>query len=57
MLCDSLRGREFRGEWVCVYVWLSPFAVLLELSQYCYKYITYIYFHLCWVLFAVRAFL
>ena len=28
-------GREFRGEWICVYVWLSPFAVRLTLSQHC----------------------
>ena len=26
---------EFGGEWVHVYVWLSPFAVHLELSQHC----------------------
>ena len=26
---------EFRGEWIHVYVWLSPFAVHLKLSQHC----------------------
>ena len=28
-------GGEFRGEWIQVYVWLSPFAVHLKLSQHC----------------------
>ena len=28
-------GGEFGGEWIHVYVWLSPFAVLLKLSRYC----------------------
>ena len=28
-------GREFRGEWIHVYIWLSPFAVHLKLSQHC----------------------
>ena len=28
-------GRERRGEWIHVYVWLSPFAVHLKLSQHC----------------------
>ena len=28
-------GGEFGGEWVHVYAWLRPFAVHLELSQYC----------------------
>ena len=28
-------GGEFRGEWIHVYVWLSPFPVLLKLSD-CY---------------------
>ena len=28
-------GREFAGEWIYVYVWLSPFAVHLKLSQHC----------------------
>ena len=28
-------GGEFREEWIHVYVWLSPFAVHLKLSQYC----------------------
>ena len=31
-----LMGGEFGGEWICVYVWLSPFTVHLKLSQYCY---------------------
>ena len=26
---------EFWGEWIHVYVWLSPFAVHLKLSQCC----------------------
>ena len=30
-----LMGGEFGGEWICVYVWLSPFTVHLKLSQYC----------------------
>ena len=28
-------GGGFRGEWICVYVWLNPFAVHPKLSQYC----------------------
>ena len=28
-------GVEFRGEWILVYVWLSPFAVYQKLSQHC----------------------
>ena len=28
-------GGEFEGEWIHVYVWLSPFAVHLKLSQHC----------------------
>ena len=28
-------GGEFRGEWIHAYVWLSPFAVYLKLSQHC----------------------
>ena len=35
MLCGSLDGRKFGGEWIHVYVWLSPFAVHLKLSQHC----------------------
>ena len=27
-------GEEFGGEWIHVYVWLSPFAVHLKLSQH-----------------------
>ena len=29
-----MRGRP-RGEWIHVYVWPSPFPVLLKLTQYC----------------------
>ena len=25
---------EFGGEWICVYEWLSPFAIYLKLSQH-----------------------
>ena len=28
-------GGEFGGEWIHVYVWLSPFAVRLKLLQHC----------------------
>ena len=28
-------GGKFRGECIHVYVWLSPFAVHLKLSQHC----------------------
>ena len=28
-------GVEFGGEWIHVYVWLSPFAIHLEHSQHC----------------------
>ena len=28
-------GVEFGGEWIHVYLWLSPFAVHLKLSQHC----------------------
>ena len=28
-------GGESGGEWIHVYLWLSPFAVHLKLSQYC----------------------
>ena len=31
----ALMGGEFGGEWICVYIWLSPFAVHLKLSQHC----------------------
>ena len=30
--CGSLDGRAFGGEWIHVYVWLSPVAVYLKLS-------------------------
>ena len=29
------RGAGFRGEWIHAHVWLSPFALHLELSQHC----------------------
>ena len=32
-------GGEFKGEWIHVYVWLSPFTVHLKLSQYCQSHI------------------
>ena len=28
-------GGEFGGEWIHIYVWLSPFSVHLRLSQHC----------------------
>ena len=28
-------GGEFKGECICVHVWLSPFAIHLKLSQQC----------------------
>ena len=28
-------GGEFGGEWIHVYVWLSPYTVHLKLSQHC----------------------
>ena len=28
-------GGEFGGEWIQVYIWLSPFAVHLKLSHHC----------------------
>ena len=28
-------GGEFGGEWILVYVWLTPFAIHLTLSQHC----------------------
>ena len=28
-------GGELGGEWIHVFVWLSPFAVQLKLSQHC----------------------
>ena len=31
----ALMGGEFGGEWIHVYVWLSPFGVRLNLSQHC----------------------
>ena len=33
MLCGSLDEREVQGEWIHVCVWLSPFALHLEISQ------------------------
>ena len=32
---EARMGGEFRGGWTHVYVWLSPFAVHLKLSQHC----------------------
>ena len=29
------KGGEFGGEWIHVYLWLSPFTVQLKLSQCC----------------------
>ena len=29
-----MRG-EFVGEWILIYVWLSPFTVTLKLSHHC----------------------
>ena len=31
----TLMGGEFEGEWIHVYVWLSPFTVHMKLSQHC----------------------
>ena len=31
----ELSKREFGGEWIHVYIRLSPFAVYLKLSQHC----------------------
>jgi len=28
-------GKKFGGEWTHVYIWLSPFAIHLKLSQHC----------------------
>ena len=28
-------GEEFGGEWIHIYVWLSPLAVCLKISQHC----------------------
>ena len=33
--CGSLDGRAFGGEWIHVYVWLSPFTVYPKLKQHC----------------------
>ena len=34
--CMAARmGGEYGGEWIHAYVWLSPFALHLELSQHC----------------------
>ena len=30
----DMSSPEFRGEWIHVYVWLGPFAVLLKLPQH-----------------------
>ena len=29
-------GGKFGGDWIHVYIWLSPSAVQLKLSQHCY---------------------
>ena len=29
------KGEESEGEWIPVYVWLSPFVMYLKLSQHC----------------------
>ena len=28
-------GGEFVGEWIHIYVWLSPFTICLKLAQHC----------------------
>ena len=35
VLCAAWLGGESGGEWIHVYVWLSPFTGHLKLSQYC----------------------
>ena len=35
MLYGSLIGGEFGEEWIHVYVWLSAFAVHLQLPKHC----------------------
>ena len=35
MLYGSLDGNRVGGEWIHVYVWLSPFTLYLKLSQHC----------------------
>ena len=36
VLCGSLDWvGGLRGEWIRVYVWLSPFTIHLKLSQHC----------------------
>ena len=35
MSCGSLDGRGFGGEWIPVYLWLSPFSVHLKFEQCC----------------------
>ena len=35
MLGGSLDGRGFGGQWIHVYLWLSPFNVCPKLSQHC----------------------
>ena len=35
MLLVAWMTGEFGGEWIRVYVWLSPFAVHLKLSLHC----------------------
>ena len=33
VLCGNLDGRGIWGEWIHIYVWLSPFAVYLEATD------------------------
>ena len=35
MSCGSLDVKGVWGEWIHLYVWLSPFAVYLKVSQHC----------------------
>ena len=35
ILCGSLDGRGFGGEWIHVYVWLNSFTVHLKISGHC----------------------
>ena len=35
MFCEAWMAGEFGGEWIHKYVWLSPFAVHVKLSQSC----------------------
>ena len=35
VMCQPAWEEGFGGEWIHVYVWLSPFTVHLKLSQHC----------------------